>query len=242
MVELNMNDKSDASGNYGGSCEWADPSLALNVGTLCDAAVGAARVDGAAVSLLTPSCTARELLYATDAVAARIDDVQLTLGQGPCLDAYRQRTPQARTAIGNHHAESPWPLFDDAVHLLGAGAVFAYPLLRSVSSPIGVLALYRRSEGPLDSTQRAAATACAKALSTQIALDLPRHVARPLPATRLTQVPVAAGMVALQLDLRINEALDVLRAHSYSSDRSLSDVADDVVQRRMTFAGGGPTT
>jgi hypothetical protein len=237
-----MDDNSDVSGNYDGACAWADAALRVNIGTLCDAAVSAACVDGAAVSLLTPSCTARELLYATDAVVARIDGVQLTLGQGPCLDAYRQRTPQARNAIGNHHAESPWPLFDDAVHHLGAGAVFAYPLLRAAASPIGVLELYRRSEGPLDSTQRAAATACAKALSTQIALDLPRHVAQQLPATRLTQVPVAAGMVALQLDLLIDEALDVLRAHSYSSDRPLSDVADDVVQRRMSFAGSWPTT
>jgi hypothetical protein len=110
-----------------------------------------------------------------------------------------------------------------------------------VASPIGVLELYRRSEGPLDTTQCAAATACAKALSTQIALNLPGLMARSLPATRRIQVPVAAGMVALQLDLLIDEALDVLRAHSYSSDRSLSDVADDVVQRRMTFAGGWPT-
>jgi hypothetical protein len=219
-----------------------NPSLAANIGTLCDTAVCAAHVDGAAVSLLAPSCSARELIYATDAVIAHIDEIQVTLGEGPSVDAYRGRTPQARTAVGNHHAESPWPLFDDAVHQLGARAVFAYPLLRGAAPPIGVLEMYRHREGPLTSIQRAAVTACAKALSTQIAVDWPQHGGDSLPPSPSTQVPIAAGMVALQLDLLIDQALDVLRAHSYSNSRPLTDVADDVVQRRMTFAGGWPMT
>jgi hypothetical protein len=233
-----MDNNPDESGNHRGSFVWVDARLIVNIGRLCDTAMSAACVDGAAVSLLTPGCSARELLYATDELVARIDDVQLTLGQGPCVDAYRRRTPQARSAIGNHHAESPWPFFDDAVHQLGVRAVFAYPLLHGVASPVGVLEMYRRTEGPLDDNERAALILCAQAIGTQIAANQSNSVDSLLPSSPRTQVPVAAGMVALQLDVQIDEALDVLRACSFSHDRLLTDVADDVVQRRMTFADG----
>jgi hypothetical protein len=204
---------------------------------LCATAVRTAHVDGAAVGLLAPGCTARELLCATDPLVARIDDIQITLGEGPCLDAYRRRTPQLRSAIGNQHAESPWPLFDDAVHEIGVRAVFAYPLLRKGATPVGVLAMYRRTEGPLDGGEQAAAT-----LSTVIAMDGPQNMVSPAPSSPHTQVPVAAGMIALQLNLLIDEALDVLRAYSFSHDRPLAAIADDVVQRRTSFAGGWPTS
>ena len=212
------------------------------IGMLCATAASTARVDGAAVGLLAPGCTARELLYATDHLVGRVDDVQVTLGEGPCLDAYRQRTPQIRPAIGNQHTESPWPLFDDAVHEFGVRAVFAYPLLREGASPVGVLEMYRRTEGSLDGDEHAAATLCAEALSTAITMSRPQNLVASLPPSPRTQVPVAAGMIALQLNLLIDEALDVLRAYSYSNDRSLADIADDVVQRRTSFAGGWPST
>jgi hypothetical protein len=237
-----MSDEPNEAVNHRSAFARMGSSLTTCVGTLCEMAMSTAHVDGAAVGLLTPGCTARELLYATDAVVAGIDDIQATLGQGPCLDAYRRRTPTVRAAIGNQHSESPWPLFDDAVHPLGVRAVFAYPLLGGFAPPMGVLEMYRRTEGPLNSDDHEATTQCVKALSTQLADDWPRHVVAPMPPSPRTQVPIAAGMVALQLDLLIDEALDVLRAHSYSHGRPLTEVADDVVQRRMSFAGGWPTT
>lgn len=210
-------------------------SLTAEVGNLCSTAVRVAHVEGAA-GLLSPGCTARELLYATDPLIARIDDIQATLGQGPCLDAYRHHAPRARIAVGNQHGESAWPLFDDAVYPLGVRAVFAYPLLLDGSAPLGVLEMYRRTAGPLDAFEDAAARLCAKTMSGMLALDGdPVDLMSELASSPGSRVPTAAGMVALQLNLLVDEALDVLRAHSYSHGRPLGDVADDVVQRRMTF-------
>ena len=45
----------------------------------------------------------------------------------------------------------------------------------------------------------------------------------------------ASGMVAAQLDTTISQALIRLRAHAYGNDRSLTDVARDVVDRRLRF-------
>ena len=45
----------------------------------------------------------------------------------------------------------------------------------------------------------------------------------------------AAGMVAVQLAVPVEEALVRLRAHAFSSGRLVVDVATDVVNRRLRF-------
>ena len=54
------------------------------------------------------------------------------------------------------------------------------------------------------------------------------------PFTR-TQVHVAAGMIAVQLNLPTTDALDRLRAHAFAQRRSIVAVAADVVARRLSF-------
>ena len=43
----------------------------------------------------------------------------------------------------------------------------------------------------------------------------------------------ASGMVAAQLEIGVGEALVRLRAYAFANDRSLSEVAEDVVARRL---------
>jgi hypothetical protein len=45
----------------------------------------------------------------------------------------------------------------------------------------------------------------------------------------------AAGMVAVQLGVPVTDALLRLRAHAFSTDRLVVDVATDVVNRRLRF-------
>lgn len=54
------------------------------IGVLCAAAVRLTGVDGAAVAILSDASAARELVYATDAVAQQIDELQFVVGEGPC--------------------------------------------------------------------------------------------------------------------------------------------------------------
>ncbi len=53
----------------------------------------------------------------------------------------------------------------------------------------------------------------------------------------------AAGMVAVQLGTPVGEALVRLRAHAFANERSLTDVARDVVARELRFdpSGGSAT-
>ena len=45
----------------------------------------------------------------------------------------------------------------------------------------------------------------------------------------------AAGMVAAQLEVALEEALVMLRARAYTQGRPVSDVAHEVVERRLRF-------
>jgi hypothetical protein len=46
-------------------------------------------------------------------------------------------------------------------------------------------------------------------------------------------------MVMVQLGVDLSEALVRLRAYAYSHNRPISDVADDIVARRLTLEGDG---
>ena len=49
------------------------------------------------------------------------------------------------------------------------------------------------------------------------------------------EVHQASGMVAAQLDITVGQALVRLRAHAFGNGRNLTDVAHDVVGRRLRF-------
>lgn len=76
---------------------------------LTNAAVDAAGIDGAAVAILTDTAAARDLLHATDCAAVRIDELQFTIGQGPCLQAFRSGKPIAIADLADDSRTSQWP-------------------------------------------------------------------------------------------------------------------------------------
>jgi hypothetical protein len=45
----------------------------------------------------------------------------------------------------------------------------------------------------------------------------------------------AAGMVSAQLGVSVREALTRLRAHAFGNERPLTEVAKDVVRRKLRF-------
>jgi AmiR/NasT family two-component response regulator len=49
----------------------------------------------------------------------------------------------------------------------------------------------------------------------------------------------ATGMVMVQLSVDAADAFLALRAHAFATDRSLLDVAIDVVERRLRFSPEG---
>ena len=49
------------------------------------------------------------------------------------------------------------------------------------------------------------------------------------------EVHQASGMVSVQANVSLSDALLLLRAHAFTQDRPIADVARDVVERRLSF-------
>jgi GAF domain-containing protein len=201
-------------------------------------------VDGLAVSLVTEGGVA-DLLWCSDAMTRRFEDLQFTLGEGPGLDAARTGamvwTPDlARIPFAR------WPVLAKECPALDARAVFCFPMNIGAIN-VGVLTAVRCAPGPMSAQQTDDATILAAALtarcldggapqpSVPFAVDSPH-------ALQYAAFHQATGMLSVQLSLPLSQALLRLRAHAYGSGRSLTDVSQDVVDRRIRLGTGGNGT
>ncbi|WP_329018635.1 GAF and ANTAR domain-containing protein [Micromonospora rifamycinica] len=215
---------------------------AVAVDHVCAAAVSVAGVDSAAVAVVLDA-TPRELLYATDRTASELEDLTLTLGEGPCVDA-TAGGPVLVADLTVPECRNRWPVFAPAAVLAGAGAVFALPL-RVGGIRLGVLDLYRVRAGDLGVEQLADAlvladTACAVLLDDATRHGVDQDNRWPEGAgLHHPEVHQATGMITVQLGVTAAVALVRLRAYAYSQDRRLRDVAADVVARRLRLGPAG---
>ena len=215
--------------------------------SICQACVADVDVDGAALSLLTASAS-RELLSATDPTAAVLEDLQYTLGEGACIDAASSGRPVLVPDVHDHGLTSRWPVFAAAVaEQTDAQALFALPLQLGTIN-LGVLDLYRARPGPLRGSELRDVIA-ATGSATLLMLATQMHATR-MHAERDThdggpdrdeligdraEVHQATGMVLVQLGVSAQDAFVRLRAHAFARRRPLSQVARDVVARRLVF-------
>jgi ANTAR domain len=131
-------------------------------------------------------------------------------------------------------------MFVEAAEEDGTEAVFALPLQLGAIR-VGVLYLTRSRPGPLSSEGFVDALTIAD-MATVSLLD--HQGAASLQGLGPPQedgwahralVHQAAGMVAAQLDCGLPEAMARLRSRAFGSDRSLYEVATEVVTRRLRF-------
>lgn len=118
--------------------------------------------------------------------------------------------------------------------------MFGFPL-QVGAVRLGALNLYNDRPGNLTDDQYMHALVmsdvAAHALLLLQAHAPPDTVAAELEASANFQSVVhqATGMVAVQLDVPVSNALISLRAYAFGNDRSLTEVARDVVDRRLRF-------
>jgi GAF domain len=203
---------------------------------LCGACPQIVGVSGAGVMLMSGEVP-RGSLCSTDEVSQLIEDLQYTLGEGPCVDACRQDQVVAEPDLADQ-AEGQWPAFTPPAVAAGVRAVFGFPL-RAGTVRLGALNLYRDTPGPLTGDQHADALVVAEVAARWVleaqAGAPPDMVAEELEAGADFHFAVhnAAGIVSVQEDISVTEALIWLRAHAFSHDRLLADVARDVIARRL---------
>ena len=207
---------------------------------ICELCVQMLGVTGAGISMMTTAGN-NGIVCSTDEASARIEDLQLTLGVGPCVDAVGRGAPVLvgdLTEPGDVDV-ARWPAFMEGASKAGVRAVFAFPL-RIGAISVGALDLYRDQPGDLDRDQLPAALMAADAAALALLnLDSPHPPGSSDLDSRTPyqpQVHQATGMVQVQLDVSIEDAFLMLRARAFASGRPLIDVAVDVVDRRLRFS------
>jgi hypothetical protein len=175
----------------------------------------------------------------TNEVSCLIERLQYTLGEGPCVDAYRQDRPVLEPDLA-HPSTPRWLAFSPPAVEAGVRAVFGFPL-QVGAVRLGALNLYRDWSGRLSDDQHADALVMAD-VAAQAVLVLqanapPGQLAAELEAGADFHYVVhqASGMVAAQLDVSVGQALIRLRAYAFGNDRPLAEVAEDVVARKLRF-------
>jgi GAF domain-containing protein len=207
---------------------------------LCTLSARVVAVSGAGITLMTDEGAARMTVCSSDDVAQVMEELQFSLGEGPCVDAYAQDCPVSEPDLATA-TTGRWPGFAPAALAAGAVAVFGFPL-RAGGRRIGTLNLYRDRPGLLSDEQVADALVVADVIAREI---LTIQARAPLgavgdglvgePELRLV-VHQATGMVAAQLEVDVNQALTRLRARAFADGVSVNTVAAAVVNRELRFA------
>ena len=203
---------------------------------LCEVSAAALQVTGAGIMLMSGDLRAGSVC-SSNGVSALIEELQYTLGEGPCVDAYREDRPVLEPDLADPEVPR-WIAFTPPAVAAGARAVFGFPM-QVGAARLGALNVYRDEPGPLSDDQHADALVMADVAAMDVlvmqANAPPGALATELEAGANFRFVVhqASGMVSVQLGVSVTEALIRLRAYAFTHDRMLNDVADDIVARRL---------
>jgi GAF domain-containing protein len=224
------------------------PRAALD---LCGAFLTQLPISGASVTVISSS-GAQIALCSSDGVAARIDELQFELGEGPQWEA----THSGRIVMIPDVTDIPaavrgrWPIFVEALSQMAVGAIFSIPM-RMGAVTVGAATLYRTTPGGLDENRQLSALAIASAIASsavQRAMNIASNhtddvVNNPADSDAGTvatsplhrEVHQATGMILAQLDTTATIAYSRLQGHAFAEGRTVQSVARDVVSGALTF-------
>jgi hypothetical protein len=192
-------------------------------------------VSGVGLALMTDEGPAGTVA-ASDGGALQLEELQFTLGQGPCVDASRTGRPVLVPDLAGTSLRT-WPQFGTGADAAGLRAVFALPL-QVGAIRLGVLDLHRDTAGELSGEELFHALTFADA-ATQLLLDLqaegtalgmpPPHALAVLDDR--AEVHQATGVVSVRAGVSPTQALALLRARAYAEGRPIGDLARDILDR-----------
>jgi len=170
-------------------------------------------IDAAAISLVFDGANSGTL-GSSGAPARMYDELQFILGEGPCLDSVTRRAPVLVVDLADPN-DARWPVYGPAMLDLQVRGVYAMPVV--VAGELAGIPLLDLLDGDM---QAAVADPNSNAWAELNALSR-------------AEVSQATGMLVAQLEVEPAEALVRLRAHAYSTGRSATDVARDILDRRL---------
>jgi GAF domain/ANTAR domain len=210
-----------------------DPALSL-----CQVSASIVQVAGAGVILISGGRTVGSVCV-SNAMTEAVEEVQYTLGEGPCMDAFSSKVPVLVPDLASSELHQ-WSGFRLGIAGFGIRAAFGFPLLVGPIC-IGALNLYHDRPGELSRDQYGDAVIVAHLVARSV-LGWQSAAEAGTLAWQLEQVPShravihqAAGMVSVQAGVAVGDGLDLLRAHAFAEGRPIGQVATDVVDRHLRF-------
>ncbi|MFI0405621.1 GAF and ANTAR domain-containing protein [Actinomadura sp. 3N508] len=207
----------------------------------CTACLQALALSGVGVSLVTDGWL--EPVHVAGELGRGLLEAELTSGDGPCVEAMATGGPVLAADLAAPECGRRWPAFTAVAQAVRVQAAFAFPLA-SGAARVGVLVLCRDRPGGLEVAECTRALIFADAILALLLNDRAGAGAQALPAGSLAlgpQIHQAAGMVSVQMDCGIDEALVRLRAHAFAHDVPLTQVARQVVERHLRFTPDAPS-
>ncbi len=183
---------------------------------------------------------ALNLVAASTEQARLVELTQVQNLEGPCLDAFTTGRPVQQADL--RAADVRWPRFAAAAVEAGYLAVQGIPM-RLRDTVLGAVNLLSEVAEPLSDDTIALGQALADAATIGIVHQ--RAVARQEVVTEQLQAALnsrilieqAKGFLTHSLSVGVDEAFAVLRAYARENNRRLTDVAEDLVQGRLSIHG-----
>ena len=217
--------------------------VAVCADTLCHAAAADLSVDAVAVTVPGGLVTA-QTIGVHGAVGRRLEELQVTLGEGPSLDCLASGRSVLVDDLDEEVSLARWPEFVPVAVDAGVDSMVVLPM-RIGAARFGALVLYLDRVGGLGVDALAEGkTFAAVALEMLLEHTGGRDVGGgPGPAAEdrrrffddRPEIHQATGMVSIQLGIDLGAALLRLRGRAYAEDRLLSELASDVVARTIRF-------
>lgn len=196
-------------------------------------------VSGAAVSTLG-ELLGSETVSASDAIAARVDELQFDLGEGPCWDAMHTARPVLVPDLRDR-PPAAWPAFSAGIADQQVRSLFAFPLLVG-SLRVGAVDLYALDSIDLDSAQ----TKLAGAMAAEVGKHVLRRALNVIGgeyddtgnAHSRRLIHQATGMVIAQLRVPGDDARLIIQGQAFAASRPMMEIAQDIVEGRLNYVRG----
>lgn len=196
-------------------------------------------IDTVAMSLMTNTAY-RHLLWASNATALRLEEIQFMVAQGPCIAAAETGLPVVVRDLATEL--TPWPLFGGLLReeLPEVRSIHTFPI-RVGHMILGSVELTRTGPGDLTPDRFREALAAAGATAVAL-LAHPGDLLPPMPGqqppgtddirdTYWSATARAAGVLVVRNGLNPRDALALMRALAFGQGRTLVEITAEILAR-----------
>lgn len=217
---------------------WPERSSLDDAAKLWDPFICLLPVTGASVTMVS-AAGARLSLGSNDATAARIDELQSELGEGPQWVAARTgQVVIVSDVVADAHDE--WPVLGAALRELPVGALFSVPIQMGAVT-LGVVTLYCSAPRKLTPDQQITALAIGSAIAGPASYQAMRVSAEETETDSTTalaldrEIHQATGVILVQLNTTATIAYARLQAYAFANGRTVKAVAHEIVTGQLSF-------